>query len=340
MTNNVNVAGLSKTGFLFSVAAAFFGSLFLANDTFVMHRIILCNDKFTAVSAYLVLGAWVGTFYTLLCGLALGKWFDKKYPGFSFGSKKMQLFAIISGTISAGSTIFCLVGNQNLDSSLVTSLSNVAILYVATYDALCKRVAMKDVLIPIAMVLVGAFLASTTKLSGGLEVSLIGIVVLVFGRCATDATDQVVKQRGVWRSDAVTFAFWRMFWLAVSGTVIVITIAHIRGTYGQLSNLLNEVVASPIAWFFVFLTMFFVFFFQVFLHRAMQTSAVSMIAIIISAQIVFGIPLLILIDYFQPGVLGQTPNNATAWICRISGAAIIVTGIFCLNRNNAKRSRN
>lgn len=318
----------SRAIFFVSLAAAVFGAFYLANDTFIMHQVILHEDSFTAVSAYLIFGGWVGTFCFLVYNALFGKWLDHNYPGFNFGTWKMQLLALVSGAIAASSTAFCLAGNQNLDPSLMTALSNLSILYLVLYDWVGRRIALVKIWLPALLVIGGSTLASVTRLAGGFEITFLGILILLIGRCGTDALERVVRQRGGKRSDAVTFTFWRMLWLTVSGTIFVTTIALARGTLISLVTLLRAIWKPALPW--VLLTMLFVFFFNTLFQKALKTGAISKVSMVVNLQTVLGVPLTLLANSLWPGIFGELPSDTTVWIVRLVGMVLIVWGIIRL----------
>lgn len=318
----------SRSVFLFSVLAAVFGALYLANDTFIMHQVILSEDSFTAVSAYLILGGWIGTICTFVYNAFLGNWLDTDYMGFNFGTSKMQILALASGAIAAGSTTFCLMGNQSLDPSLVIALSNLSILYIVLYDGIRGTVSLKQLWFSTFLVIIGSILASTMRFAGSLEITFLGITLLLVGRCGTDAVERIVRQQGVRESDAVIFNFWRFLWLTISGTILVSTIALFRGTFSELKELLMIIWRPALPW--VLLTMFFVFFFGTLLQKAMKIGAVSRVSMVVNLQIVLGIPITLAVDWWYPGVFGEIPTDLATWIVRLTGSILIVAGIMRL----------
>ena len=326
--NSGKESGWLRATFSVVLVAAVFGALYLANDTFIMHQIILSEDPFTAVSTYLIFGGWVGTLCFLVYNTLLGKWLDRDYPGFNFGTWGMQLLALVSGAIAAGSTAFCLAGNQNLDPSLVTALSNLSILYLIFYDWVGGRVALVKVWLPALLVIGGSILASVTRLAGGFEITLLGILILLVGRCGTDALEKVVRKLGGERSDAVTFTFWRMFWLSVTGTIFAVAVAFARGTYGELTALLGSVWWTALPW--VLLTMFFVFFFSTLLQKALKTEEVSKVSMVLSLQIALGIPLTLAADRLWPGIFGEIPSDLYVWVLRFVGVVLMIWGAIRL----------
>jgi len=177
MENNGKKLGWSRVALINSLAAGVFGALYLTNDTFIMHQVIVCQDKTTALSAYLILGGWIGTICYLIYNAILGKRLDGDYPGFNLGTRKMQLFAGISGFIAAVSTAFSLSGNQNLDPSLIITLGNLSLFYLVIYDVIRKTISFKDIWFSCLVVIGGSILASITQLAGRFEMTLVGIFI-------------------------------------------------------------------------------------------------------------------------------------------------------------------
>ncbi len=327
--------GWSRVAFLSSLAAALFGAFYLANDTFIMHRVIVYpDDPFTAISFYLITGGWIGAVCTLAYNRIFGKKIDKDYPGFNLGTLKMQLFAIVSGAIAAASTAFCLVGNQKLDPSLVIGLSTVPIFYLGFYDSWKGYIKLRSIILPGIFVIVGALLTSVENLSGEFKVTLIGILVLLIGRSGTDALEKVVRQEGVWKSDAVTFNLWRFLWLSIIGTILVFVIARGRGKLGELIAI-RELFFPALPW--ILLTMFFVFFYNTLIQRAMKTGAVSKISIVLSLQITLGIPIALIGNKVRPGIFGEIPSDPWVWIVRSVGIGLITSGIIFLRTKRGEK---
>ncbi len=328
MEKNEDESEWSGSVFLISIVAAIFGALYLANDTFIMHKVIRAKDPFTAVSAYLILGGWIGILCTLVYNALLGRRLDKNYPGFNLGTSKMQVLALVSGTIAAGSTTFALMGNQSLDPSLVIALSNLSILYLIFYDGIRGDISLRKLWLPMLLVIIGSILASVTRLTGGLEITLLGILILLIGRCGTDALEKIVRQRGGRRSDAITFTFWRFLWLTISGSIIVSAIALIRGTFDELTRLLITIWRPALPW--ILLTMFFVFFFNTLLQKAINRETVSKVSMVVNLQIVLGIPFTLAGNWLWPGVFGEIPSDSAIWIVRLVGAILIILGVVRL----------
>lgn len=334
MEKSVRKLDWSRITFISALAAAIFGALSLSSDNYILHQVIISKDKFTAVSAYLILGGWIGTICTFVYNALWGKWLDRDYPGFSLGTRKMQLFAIISGFIAASSTIFYLMGNQNLDPSLTTILGNLSILYLIVYDVARRTVSFRNIWFPALLVISGSILASLTQLAGHFEITLPWIIVLLVGRCGTDALEKIVRQRGALNSDAVTFNFWRFLWLTVFGTIMAIVVALARNTFIELMELLVAIFWLALPW--VLLAMFFVFFSNTLMQKAMKTGAISKVSMVLNFQIALGVPLTLAANWISPGIFGTISSELSVWIIRSLGAILVVLGVIRLKTSKDK----
>ncbi len=335
MKNNKD-PGWSRVAFLSSLVAALFGALYLANDTYILHKVIISKDSLSARLFYLVVGGWIGTSCMLVYNKVVGKRIDKDYPGFNFGTRKTQFLAFISGSIAEVSTFFALWGNQVLDPSLVIALSTLSVLYLSFYDSSKGYIRFRNIVLPVIFVIVGSFLASVEDLSEGHKITLTGIFVLLIGRCGTDATERIICQRGVWNSDAITFNFWRFLWLSIVGTILAFTIAAIRGEINQLVAM-RRVFFDALPW--VLLTMFFVFFYNTLTQKAMKTGAVSKISTVLSLQITLGVPITLIANRFYPQVFGKIPTDPLVWIIRSAGIGLITIGVISLRTKKLRKMK-
>jgi len=80
----------------------------------------------------------------------------------------------------------------------------------------------------------------------------------------------------------------------------------------------------------VILTMFFAFFCNMFMQKAMKTGAISKVSMVTSFQIALGVPLTLVADRIFPGVFGIIPSELSVWIIRSLGALLIILGIIRL----------
>lgn len=322
----------SRHCFYISILSAVFGAFYLANDTFIMHNVIVYPaDTFTAVAFYLITGGWIGFLCMLVYASTIGRrLIDKNYTGLTFGTRKMQLLALVSGTISAGSTAFCLIGNQALDPSLVIALSAASVVYLAIYDFCKKRTDIKSIIVPILLVAVGSFFSSVTNLSGGFVITWFGILIMIVGRCGTDALENVVSQEGGNHTDSLNFVLWRFFWLALSGTVIMLLIAFARGKIDELIEM-RYVFIPALPW--ILLTMFLVFFSLSLRQKAMENNtAVSKINLVLNFKTALGIPIALCINAVYPGIFGNLPLDLYVWVIRALGVSLIIWGVIKLRK--------
>ncbi|MEG4518357.1 MULTISPECIES: hypothetical protein [unclassified Microcoleus] len=302
-------------------------------DNFTVHNLITAPDKLTAAFAYLIIGGWTGAMSGTVFSLLLGrKLIDDKFRKIVFNNPQMHWSAFISGSISAGSTLFILLGNQLGDPSVIAALSNLTIVYTILYDLFTGQADWKYIFLPSVVTIIGGIMAG---FSGSLSVTAIGLLYVVVVSNGLGAFSEIVEQRGVHASDSVNLYIWRFLWLALTGTILAIAVSLARG---YLSLLLATIQEGMIHLPWVITTMFFVFFAIGLKLYLKGTQAVSVVLLILSAQIILAYPITIIGDRLQPGLFGELPNQPI-WMIRIVGAILIIVGIFQLKitQNTAQK---
>ncbi|NES98342.1 MAG: hypothetical protein F6K32_24800 [Desertifilum sp. SIO1I2] len=92
--------------------AAFSTAAYRSLDNFTVHNLITAPDNLTAAFAYLIVGGWTGVTASLGFSWLLGKkLIDPEFTKLATRNPEMHLQAFISGGISAGSTLFLLLGS-------------------------------------------------------------------------------------------------------------------------------------------------------------------------------------------------------------------------------------
>jgi len=326
---------LRRTAFSLALLAAIFIAICKAMDNITVHNFIVADDRLTRAFAYLIIGGWTGFVFGLLFSRLFGKRIvDENFGGIVFRNSGMHRQAIIAGAISAGSTLFMLLGNQLGDPSMLIALGSGTIIFTSIYDVVTKQAQFSNLACPVLLVFVGSGLAA---FGGSLAVTLAGILFIFFLSNGLDAFTKVAEQKGVRASDGVNFFLWRFFYLTITGTVLAIVVSGIRG----YSATLLETVASGLKYIpFIALTMFFVFLGISLRLVAMKNTAISIVLIVFSVQIVLGYPITLLGNWFLPGLFGEIPTKPWIWAVRLIGAILIIGAICLLQRQNLKKVKN
>jgi hypothetical protein len=316
--------GLRSNVLAVGLLAALCTAIFRGLDNFTVHNLITAPDKLTAAFAYLIIGGWTGviagTFFSLLLGRKL---IDDKFRKIVFNNRQMHWSAFISGSISAGSTLFILLGNQLGDPSVIVALSTLTIVYTILYDLFTGQADWKYLFLPSLVTITGGMMAG---FSGSLSVTAIGLFYVVVVSNGLGAFSEIIEQRGIRASDSVNLFIWRFFWLALTGTILAIAVSLARG---YLSLLIATIQQGMIYLPWVITTMFFVFVAMGLKFYLKVTQAVSVVLLILSAQIILAYPITIIGDRLQPGLFGELPN-LSIWMVRIVGAILIIVGIVQL----------
>lgn len=323
---------LWRTAFSLALLAAIFTAIYKTMDNITVHNFIVADDGLTQAFSYLIVGGWTGVVFGLIFSLLLGKKIiDEDFNGLVFKNSTMHWQALIAGAISAGSTLFLLWGNQLGDPSMLIALGSGTIVFTSLYDVATKQAKAKNLTVPVLLVLAGSILAT---FGGSLVVTLTGILLVVFLSNGLNALSEEVEQKGVKASDGVNFFLWRFFWLATIGTMLAIVVSGIRG----YSGMLLETVTSALKYIpFIALTMFFVFLGIGLKLVAKKFSAVSMVLIVLSAQIILGYPITLLGNWFFPGLFGKIPTELWIWAIRLAGSVMIIWAIRLLRKQDSKK---
>jgi hypothetical protein len=303
---------------------------YMINDTYIMQNVIRSTDPFSCVMAYLTLGSVVGlTINFFLCHTLVGKWVDPSFERINWISGKAQWSAIITGVIGSITTLFLLWGSQIFDPSIVLPLSNLYILYVVIYDVLAGKVAFRNIWLP-ALLVVGGAMLFTFDFQAGVFVSITGLLVLLVCRNGLNALAKILEQKGAIASDAISFSFWRFFWLTVSGLVIVVVMTTVRGMWPEY---LRALLTGLVGWKWVVLTMVLVFFATGFENFAKRYELVSVVVMVLTMPVVLGVPFTALINWFWPGTFVGVPTDYLGWLVRLVGAGLVFWGLYRLPRS-------
>jgi hypothetical protein len=313
-----------------SIGAAVFTAVYKVMDNYTVHNLITNTDGLTAAFAYLIVGGWVGLILGGVFSILLGKkLIDPDFNGLVITNGKMQLQAIISGVISAGSTLFLLWGNQYGDPSVMIALGCTVILYTAMYDLVAKQAKLSVIAWPLVLVLGGSMLSAY---GGSIRITAMGLLLVLVVSNGLAAISEIVEQRGARASDGVNFFFWRFFWLATSGTLIALVTSSMRGQTEELVTTIQSAIRY-IPW--VGATMFFVFLGIGMKITAKKNGAVSVVLMVLSYSIVIGYIITVAIDTLLPGTFGQS-QPASVWIIRAFGAMTLTLGLLKLRGANQK----
>lgn len=311
-------------GSLASVATATYKTL----DNFITHKLITAADSLTAAFAQLILNGWIGVCASIFFSLIFGKkLIDPQFSKLKINNLKMHRQALISGGISAGSTLFLLLGNQLGDPSVMIALANLTVVYTLLYDILKRQIEPQRIFLPASLTVIGGMMAAY---NGSLSITALGIFYIVVVSNGLTAASQISEQQGVRCSDSVNFFVWRFFWLAMTATILAVVVCFINGYLA----LLFETVKSGVIYLpWIVVTMFFVFLGVGLKLYLQKTQAVSFVLLILSTQLVLAYPITFFSNAFQPGIFGNIPSHPLVWIIRILGAALIVLGISQISRN-------
>jgi hypothetical protein len=320
----VNTPAYRSNVIVMGALAALFTALYKGLDNVSVHNVFVASDRLTAAFAYLVVGSWTGAIFGLLLALLFGRLLiDPHFKTLAFHNKRMHISAFLSGGLSAVSTLFLLLGNQFGDPGALAALGSGVFIYTTIYDLWKGNATLKH-LIPIAMGIAGGSLAA---FSGSLAFTFAGIFFVLVISNGITAFCEIAEQKGTQASDPVSLFVWRFFWLALTGTLLATVVSTLRGYQGLLVATILK--GLPSFWL-ILITMFFVFFAISLKLVLKMKNAVSLVLLILSAQIALAIPITIIGECIHPGIFGKVPHDETIWAIRLTGAVLLMWSIIIL----------
>lgn len=309
--------------------AVFLTVAYKIGDGYAMGQLIVSSDKLISTLVYLTLGALTGlTMNFILCQTSLGRLVDKSFKSIRGMSKRAHVTAIISGTFSAVATGIYLWSLRTLDPSLVIPLTSITVLYVALAEAVRGRVKLGYVLPSVVLVLLGVGIASFNvaanwAVTGGVLIT----VLLVYN--VVNAVSELASKEGVDASDAVSYSFWRFFWLTIAAITIAIGTSI---ALGQFTVYLHLLLASLSAIPFIALVMLVVFFANALANRGLALSNATTKNLVMTGQVILSIFVMLLVTVVFPGIFPAAPATLLQWVLRGIGAALLMWGVLWLRK--------
>jgi hypothetical protein len=312
------------TGSLMAMCTALYKSM----DNITAHNFITAKDSLTAVFSYLVIGGWTGCILSVFCSYAVGKKIiDNTFNKIVFKNRKMHIQAMISGIISALSTLFFLWGCQFGDPGTLIALSTPVMLYAFAYDRFIHQT-RSNTIVPLLLALIGSSMAA---FNGSLRITITAIILVLILSNGLATFAEIAEQSGVRASDGVNFFIWRSFWIAISGTILSVVISLLRGYYELLiSTLTTSIKYIP----FVTLTMIFVFIGVGLKLTLKKTYPVSIILLLSSTQVIFAFPIVIVGNKYYPGLFGAVSTDFFTLSIRILGLSLLICSVAILTNSN------
>lgn len=309
--------------------AVFLTVAYKIGDGYVMGQLIVSQDKLISTLVYLTLGALTGlTINFILCQTPFGRLVDKSFKSIRGVSKRAHVTAIISGVFSAMATGIYLWSLRTLDPSLVIPLTSLTILYIAFVEALRGRIKFGYVLPSVVLVLLGVGIASFNEaanwaVTGGTLITMLLIYNVV------NAVSELASKEGVDASDAVSYGFWRFFWLTVAAVIIAIGTSI---ALGQFTVFLSLLFASLNAIPFIVLVMLVVFFANAWANRGLALSNATTKNLVMTGQVILSVFAMVLVTALFPGIFPAAPATLLQWVLRGVGVALLMWGVIRLRK--------
>jgi uncharacterized membrane protein len=285
--------------------------------------------------SYSIVGGIIGIIVTFVLGRIIGKKIEPDFTGFKILPKKAMMFALGAGIIGSVMTAFYLLSSSLYDPSIITPLTQTALIYLLLVDSLFIEKTSPNLteIESIIIIIIGSFLVTfNTAQVNLLAIPLMLVFYNLFLVCYV-----ILKQKGmrVIGVDAVNFRLWMMIFLSVFLIIISSSITILNGTFSNVIGLIITNFTNYLPW--VILSMAFVFFFFVFDLKALKIGKASLVQSLESLSIILAIPITLIASYFLPNVFGIIEWNAYSWLVKISGAVLILAGIIVVSLSESVR---
>lgn len=308
--------------------------LYKLGDNFVITHLIPTPTLVVVAMVYLTLGALIGLLINfLLCQTPLGRLVDQSYTSIRGVSGKAHMIAFFTGLLSAAATGFYLYAMTMLDPSLVIPLTSLAVVFISIMEAIRGNIQFKRIWFSLVVVLVGVAVASYTTIYANWAAVAGVLSLILIGNNGFTAIAEVISKDGIDDSDAVSFGFWRFFWLTIAGIMISIGLAAYLGLLTVYLTTLIATLASATFYYWVVPIMVIVFFAKASENKGIGLSNATTKNLVMSGVIVLSVFVTFAASILFPGLFVVTQSlSAFEWFLRIIGAAILACGIALLRK--------
>lgn len=327
-TKSVNWRSLDKA-LVPLVLAVLLTVAYKLGDGYVMGELIVSTDKLVSTLVYLTMGSLVGLVINfLLCQTPIGKMIDGSFKSIKGMSGKAHKTAIVSGILSAMATGIYLWALRTLDPSIVIPLSSLAVLYIAVVDALRGKIQFGKLVPSVILVIVGVSIASF-KESANLTLTGGVLLVVLLGYNLLNAISELASKDGVDDSDAISYGFWRFFWLTAAALVIAVGTSIAMGSFGEYVRLfVSSLPAIP----FIALLMVVVFLANSLANKGLALSNATTKNLVMTSQIIFSVFATVLVSLVWPSIFPSAPATTVEWALRLIGAFLLMWGIVRIRK--------
>ncbi len=311
-----------------ALLAGLFGALVTVADTNVVSNHISSENFWVSTCVYLIYGGWVGFFTNLfIYNRAIGKRIDPSFVREQWVGWKYQKYALGAGALAAFKTgAYLYILAEDARTVVVIALSNLALVWLAIFDKKHK-IPIRILFTAVLLVIVGGGLIGIEELnSDTFKFASWAVLVMVVFHSIPEAQSKIWAGKVVNELGKANLNFWRFFWLALSGTIIAVSVAVGMGIVGEVVALFSEVWLKALPW--VLLTMFFAFggnFFEIAGYGHESVTGVSLLA---SSKGVLAIPITLFATmFFPPDTFKISSLAPEVAIIKFVGALAVAVGV-------------
>lgn len=317
-------ANTSSRFILGGLLSAWLISAMSSAENLVVRNTIVAPDLLTTTLVYLTLYGWMIAIIGFVLALALGKRIDQEFTRRSLWNN-LSLHACIAGIMSSLGGIFVLLAQQQTDPSAIVPLFATTLLYTAEHDLRSGKIGFSQIAMPLAATILGSALAA---FNGSFVVTGTTLLLVVgFSNFCSARTD-IAIQKGARRNNAVATFAWSLFWYAVVNSILAIVFLRMQLDTDAIVTTFED-SANALPW--MMLTAGVAFLGIAIKATLLKNNAVSVVLVVLSAQVVFTHPITIFGELVQPGIFGGLPD-LSVWCVRIVGAIVLIWGISSIRR--------
>jgi hypothetical protein len=316
--------GFITRTFLFVVfLAGISHALVRVGDKVVMQHHIHNNNVIIKASTYVIVGSWTGVILGFFAFAPLfGKIVNPKYSGIEIKNFPMHKYALITGGITAATTFVGFFVVDKVSPGVSAALLSISIFINMHHDhkkgQLDSRKFTSTAIIGVSGIML--ILISSSPIKVALWVLGIHILIALFNAYTEDW-----EQDGARSTDSVNFHLWRMFYLALIGSIGVIILAIYQNNLVELFNQIRELAWSWGAFWVTFVTLFLFFGISLYFEiKARVGQSITTASLIMKGiSIVTATAITFVLDFFYPNILGEL--DIPRW-----GIYTWIVGIFLL----------
>jgi len=329
----------TKSSLFFAIVAAIMLALEKGVDSIITNVFLLEGvGVLTAVSSYIIVGAWAG----VLVAVLLYKVFDKplrklevvNYTGINVlnGLNKASLISGVSGALF---TFTFLLGLRVLDLQVMYALTTAYVIFVVVFEYLRGYVKnIKAYVVPVSLIAIGSILSAYDNewLAYEIRDNTITFMIMVFVFYNLFfAVNELAEKKAISSSegDVLNVVLARSIILAISASILAIGLSVWREKQNELLEAVIFLATNPVALGFLTLLFFFV---TVGIAAKLAAKAmskdVSKVLLVVMGHLVIGWFVVLGLRFLWPETVPAIPDQPLEIGIRILASILLFYGVW------------